>query len=63
MANAALSQNGVSEKLNTHIARVDPTNGAGVLERYTKNDEFALMGNFLISEGKPGKVSSTFYLP
>ncbi|KAI8782763.1 ester hydrolase C11orf54 homolog [Biomphalaria glabrata] len=39
----------------TRIAKIDETTGSYVLEEETSG-EFSLMGNFLVSEGKQGKV-------
>lgn len=52
MCNAKLGQNAVNK---TRIAKVDDKDGSYILEE-DSSGEFSLMGNFLISEGKPGKV-------
>lgn len=42
-------------KINSHIAKVNPQDGGCILETIDK-PEFSLMGNFLCSDGQPGKV-------
>ncbi|OWF48632.1 ester hydrolase C11orf54 homolog [Mizuhopecten yessoensis] len=55
MNNILLDSNGGVVRNNAHIAKVNPENNACVLEKLSC-PEFNLMGNFLISEGKSGKV-------
>jgi len=53
MANAKF---GASTALKSHVAYVNPADGSCILDSNLRTDEFALMGNFLVSEGVPGKV-------
>ncbi|EDQ90541.1 uncharacterized protein MONBRDRAFT_20550 [Monosiga brevicollis MX1] len=41
--------------IKSYFAKVDPEDGSMVLNPYSSN-EFGLLGNFLASEGRPGKV-------
>lgn len=53
MTNMTLGEN---QKIQTRIATVDVDTGDGVLQQIDK-DDFALMANLYVSDGKPGKVS------
>ncbi|XP_062582567.1 ester hydrolase C11orf54 homolog [Saccostrea cucullata] len=55
MKNVKMDGKGGVTKINSHIAKVNPKDGGCVLETIDK-PEFSLMGNFLCSDGQPGKV-------
>lgn len=55
MNNIKLDSNGCAVCNNAFIAKVSTEDGSCELEKLQQT-EFALMGNFLCSEGKPGKV-------
>lgn len=55
MNNIALNSDGGVIRNNAHIAKVNTENNGCILEKLTC-PEFCLMGNFLVSEGKSGKV-------
>ncbi|CAG5125818.1 unnamed protein product [Candidula unifasciata] len=52
VCNVKLGENASNK---THIAKVNVADGQYILEKETSG-EFSLMGNFLLSEGKPGQV-------
>ncbi|CAH1802358.1 unnamed protein product [Owenia fusiformis] len=46
---------GADAKNNTHISKVDPSDGSCILKK-PEGTDFALMANLFCSQGKPGKV-------
>lgn len=53
--NVKMDGKGGVTNINSHIAKVNPQDGGCILETIDK-PEFSLMGNFLCSDGQPGKV-------